>query len=88
MIENRKGNGMKKIDLKKTDDDHSQMAGHYMYLFYGDAKQAGIRQGDIVTITSDGNDLKGTYKVDQYIDWRNDINRPFKGFRLVAIEKE
>lgn len=72
----------KTIDLMETKDDKGSMAGAWMYIFYGDAKKAGIRRGDHFQVTAQG-DPVSEWIAEEYITFRNDINRCFKGFRCV-----
>ena len=51
------------------------------YIHYSEAKRHGLRTGDVIEIEVNG-EVTHSYEVGSYIDWRNDINRTFKGFEL------
>lgn len=58
---------------------------HDCYIFYGDAKRAGIRTGDVFNMidSHSGKTLDGDYIAEDYITWRDDIQRVFKGFACI-----
>ncbi|MCP4566846.1 MAG: hypothetical protein GY841_04605 [FCB group bacterium] len=70
---------IKKIDLMKTKEDRRDPEA--CYLFYGDAKEAGVRTGDQFQIDG-GSEV---FEVGEYTRWRNDINRGFSGFHCTMI---
>ena len=83
--EKREETKMAKIDLMKMDEDRT-MGGTWSYLFYGDAKRAGIRRGDrfqVVTEIAGAAVELGEWIAEEYINYRNDKARPFSGFRCV-----
>ena len=65
---------MKKLNLMKLKEDRTCQT--TAYLFYGDAKNAGLRTGDEFQIDG-GHEV---FEVGEYIRWRDDIQKSFAGF--------
>jgi len=82
----KRGNEMKKIDIMRLEGDRGGMAGAWAYIFYGDAKASDIRRGDQFVITTNGEVLDdSTYEAVEYITFRGDIQRGFRGFRCQKV---
>lgn len=67
------------VDLGKFDADRRNP--DFGYLFYGDAKASGIKKGVTFADAACGQKFEAI----EYVDFRADINRPFKGFRCKLI---
>ena len=67
------------IDLQKIREDRTCPT--VAYHFYGDAKEAGLRTGDSFQIQN-GREI---FEVEEYVRWRDDIQKRFAGFRCQQI---
>ena len=57
---------------------------NFGFIFYGDAKKAGIRTG-----TEFEDEMSGQiFIATEYTRYRSDINRPFSGFRCELLKKK
>ena len=70
-------NETKTIEIEKIQEDQ-RFPDSTAYIFYGDAKKAGIQQGDTFNLSDGGSEV---FEVIEYVKYRNDINRNFSGFR-------
>ena len=74
---------MANLDIQKIDADRRNAK--IAYVFYGDAKEAGIRAGEQFRLSGIGSSEKDVFVAEEYITFRNDQNRTFKGFMCRLI---
>jgi hypothetical protein len=89
----RQGKEREKEEMKKTIKlsacKFSRTMPQDCYIFYGDAKRAGLRQGDLFQMINDndGDILDGDYEVVRYVIFRDDIQKTFEGFECQRIDQ-
>ena len=59
------------------------------FIHYSVAKRENLRKGSQFTVEliEGRTDLTTTFEVGEYINYRNDINRPFSGFEVKELKK-
>ena len=77
---------MKKFDLMRASDGRGHLTGVAVFIFYGDAKNAGLKVGDHFIMTARGVDLDGEWAVEEYVNFRSDTQSAFKGFECLRVE--
>ena len=71
------------IAIEKLDPDRTNE--RFGYLFYGDAKQAGVRRGTQFQLALGEHVGQEVLEAVEYVGFRPDTNRTFKGFRCQVI---
>jgi len=71
---------MKTIEIEKIREDKRDYS--IAYIFYGDAKEAGIKKGVQFGLNDGG---KEVFEAVEYITFRPDVQQTFKGFRCRMV---